>query len=315
MQQSPPANGITVEAGSAESALEEVSRRLGANAEIVDARKVHKGGIGGFFAREMVQITAKPRPGDSHRFGTVLESAMHPQEGDPGMGEADRAATGAAPQSSGEEIPSTPDDQDLQQPTPAPASPPGAQPAEWRLRGGADWSVTALARSDLPGVIAEAVMDLDPRDDLGWIAAIAGAVSPWCRPLPSGSGVMIGEDAGRVGTALEMEVVTPPDMAPYRGEFAAPIAAGSDDLEWLDAVRGERWLHLVVSEGDDTRLLDDRVLAVSWSGDRGIATALRLASSLGLVLGYGVGSEIGAPGFRATPIDVALAVRKLVGRR
>lgn len=315
MQQSPPAKTLTIEAGSAESALEEVTRRLGANAEIVDARKVHKGGIGGFFAREMVQITAKPRPGASDRFGTVLSSAMHPQDGDSDAGQEDGAPKETRSPSSETETSPRQAGSATQKATPAPTSPPGSPPPEWRLSGGADWSVAALARSDLPGAITEAVMDLDPRDDLGWIAAVAGAVAPWCRPLPSGSGVMIGESAGRVGTALDLEVVQPPAMAPYRGTFAAPISSDTKDLEWLETVQGDRWLHLVVGESDDARLLDDNVLVVSWSGDRGIATALRLASSLGLVLGYGVGSEIGAPAFRATPIDVALAVRKLVGRR
>lgn len=62
-------------------------------------------------------------------------------------------------------------------------------------------------------------------------------------------------------------------------------------------------------------LLDGNVLAVSWVGRRGVAAALRLASSLGLVLGYGMDTGRGATAYRATPVDVALAIRELVGRR
>lgn len=301
MQQSPPvsetdtANSLTIEAGSAESALEEVSRRLGPNAEIVNARKVHKGGIGGFFARELVQITARPRSGEPGPFGAALENAMNP-----GISDEERETVAAQTERSSADEPEPP----------APRS-----SSEWRLNGGALWSVTALARADLPTPVTQAVMGLDPRDDLGWVAAIAGAVAPLCRPLPSGPGILVGGAAGRMGAALQMEVVTPPELAPYRGEFAAPVRSEQDDLDWLDTVRGERWLHLVVGEGNGPDLLDDEVLAVSWSGDHAIAPALRLASSLGLVLGFGMGSELGAPAHRATPIDVALAVRKLVGRR
>ena len=43
-----PTDTLTVEAGTAEQALEEITTRLGPNAEIIDARKVQKGGIAGF---------------------------------------------------------------------------------------------------------------------------------------------------------------------------------------------------------------------------------------------------------------------------
>ena len=53
------AGGATalVEAATAELALAEVHRRHGAAARIVQAEKVLRGGVGGFFQRELVQLT------------------------------------------------------------------------------------------------------------------------------------------------------------------------------------------------------------------------------------------------------------------
>lgn len=296
-----PTDTLTVEAGTAEQALEEITTRLGPNAEIIDARKVQKGGIAGFFARELVQITARPRKAHDAPapFERVLEAAL------------------ARESAEGEDAPT--ESPDRQAPVPAQPAPaaipqtPQRAAADWRLSGGANWSVTALARCDLPSPIVEAVMDLDPRDDLGWIAAIAGAVAPWCRPLPAGSSILVGPSADKVGRSLGMEVVAPTEAAPYGGDFAAPVTASNRD--WLDTVRGERWLHLVVDDRASMELLSDEVLAVSWVGGRGVAGALRLASSLGLVLGYGMGTGRSATAYRATPVDVALAIRELVGRR
>src|SRR5918996_2549777 len=56
--QADPSDLLTVEAASAEKALEEVSAKLGPDAQIVSANKIQRGGVGGFFAREMVQLTA-----------------------------------------------------------------------------------------------------------------------------------------------------------------------------------------------------------------------------------------------------------------
>lgn len=303
MQQS-PADTLTVEAGTAEQALEEITARLGANAEIVDARKVQKGGIAGFFAKELVQITARPRQAEDAPapFERVLEAALAREAVGPSDTTRAEAETREATVSPPE--------------PPAPAAPPQTvqtAPADWRLSGGVAWSVPALARCDLPSAITEAVMDLDPRDDLGWIAAIAGAVAPWCRPLPAGSSILVGNGADRIGRSLGIEVVRPSETAPYGGDFAAPVSASH--REWVDTVRGERWLHLVVDDKASMDLLDGNVLAVSWVGRRGVAAALRLASSLGLVLGYGMDTGRGATAYRATPVDVALAIRELVGRR
>src|SRR5207247_10277048 len=50
---------LLVESPTAEEALERLSSLLGPDVEIVAAGKVTRGGIGGFFAREMVQLSAR----------------------------------------------------------------------------------------------------------------------------------------------------------------------------------------------------------------------------------------------------------------
>lgn len=49
---------LVIEAPTAEAALELVAERLGTRARISGVERVRRGGIGGFFARELVQVTA-----------------------------------------------------------------------------------------------------------------------------------------------------------------------------------------------------------------------------------------------------------------
>lgn len=57
-----PVEGATVviEAPTAEAALADLHAQLGPSARVVEVRKVHRGGLGGFFAREIVQLHARP---------------------------------------------------------------------------------------------------------------------------------------------------------------------------------------------------------------------------------------------------------------
>lgn len=59
-----PVAGATdiVEATTTQAAIAEVRTRLGPDARIVDARRVLRGGIGGFFAKEVVQLHAAAGP-------------------------------------------------------------------------------------------------------------------------------------------------------------------------------------------------------------------------------------------------------------
>ena len=55
-----PGATLVAEGATAEAALADVHARLGPDARILDARRTLRGGIGGFFAREVVQLHAAP---------------------------------------------------------------------------------------------------------------------------------------------------------------------------------------------------------------------------------------------------------------
>lgn len=56
------ADVVMVEAATADDALSDVTRRFGADATILGASKVLRGGLGGFFAKEHIQLRVLPRP-------------------------------------------------------------------------------------------------------------------------------------------------------------------------------------------------------------------------------------------------------------
>ncbi|MEX1004683.1 MAG: hypothetical protein WD990_08395 [Acidimicrobiia bacterium] len=276
---------FTVEASTAERALAEVNSRLGPGAVILDARKIRKGGVAGFFATELVRLeaTAGAGPtGDSADFGHSLRVAL--AEPDDEADDPDHVvAVGPAAGLAQTEPPVSTPASAAQDPVVVAPAAPGA----WRLAGEIRWDSGRLARLDVPAQILDAVTGVDPRDDLGWIAAIAGAVAPWCRPLPRGASEFVGPGSDRLATALEVSVA---------GRGSA----------------GERYGHLVVDErGTWDAAFGDDVLAVSWSRLGGAPTALRLAASMGLVLGYGMTDALGAPALRLSAVDVALTLREL----
>ena len=197
---------------------------------------------------------------------------------------ADESATGAAPMP----VEAAEAGESTTRPAPAPvavaASARGGHPDE------PAWSHTALIRTGLP---AGFFHDLDPRggDDLGWTTAVAEAVGPLCRPLPSGPGVLIGPGADELT------------------EVAGLPAARSGT--WLSALGADRWRHLVIG-GDGWRdQLGHDPLAVSWTRPEYLAEAVRCAAELGLVLGYG---PLDGRLRRVRPLDLALAIRASMER-
>lgn len=281
---------VTVEAATAERALAEVTSRLGPDAVILAARKIRKGGVAGFFATELVRLDAKAGADERGRdpFGESLRAALAEPDED-GEPPAPVTAVGPAVRTAPGDSPAVP----LSSVRDDPVDTAPVEPGAWRLAGEVRWDAGRLARLDVPGQILDAVIGVHPRDDLGWIAAISGAVAPWCRPLPRGAAEFVGPGSDRVTAALAQ--------------------AGDSSGETQG---GEKYGHLVVDErGSWDGGFGDEILAVSWSRTGGAPTALRLAASMGLVLGYGMTDALGAPAFRLSAVDVALTVRELVARR
>ena len=433
MLDTPRRDQVTVEAETVEDALAEISAEFGENAEIMRAQKVHRGGVGGFFAKEMVQLTARrrrdnppplrPRPqgsgitdvlermaqdadAEDSDFRTVLQRELGSGEdvtaGDPlltaaGSAETDDAADEEVVEQAADVVAVAADVEELPEPIavgpvlrpapepvvvpietetvdvavadPDPIAPengpviPLYEPVEeefdeaassepeivaadlaersptvvaeaddepetdrgagWRTAqpdapdgmGAVSWGKTALLRLGMPGPVISAVAGLDPHDDLGWIEGIAAAVAPHCGPLPSGDVIVVGPHAERLAEPLGLPLVRSGDMAPYDGSFCAMVEDRPDDRQWLEYVRGGRGIHLVVGDEPWQDLLVGEPLAVSWVGETAVADALYLAFTLGATLGFGTVDGFVSSMVRAQPTDVALAVRRIVGRR
>lgn len=75
------AEAVVIEADTAEEALALVRERLGDDAEVLEARKVQRGGWKGFFALERVELTARAR-GASRDTGVVAQDPRAPSGDD-----------------------------------------------------------------------------------------------------------------------------------------------------------------------------------------------------------------------------------------
>ncbi len=306
---------VTVECPTTEEALAEVTARLGPAAEIVSAQKVARGGIGGFFAREMVQIVARPaapepppQPGiagvldrlavaadaEEARFQDVLRREL-------GNDLIDRALS---PRLRGQSPAAQPTEEGgarlLPQPVrgecperseggggwvrrrsllaPDALAPPGMGPPAW--------SVAALNALDVPARFGDAVDGLHRAHDGAWIQRLAAAAAPLLGPVPDGPLRLAGPGAGRLATVLGVPADPP----------------------------GARAVHLVLGGGATNGHAIESPAAVSWVSDGGIAGALHVAEATGCPLAYGGTGGFPVDIVRLTPVDVALAIRRLVGR-
>lgn len=301
MQHEPVPDTISVEADTIEDALEAVTERLGPDAEIVSAERSARGGIRGFFAREVVVVKARPKSAHRNPSGATGVDAMLAQ-----MIETNDAQEGTFQHVLRQHLTLQEEEQEMPaDPVPPAAAFPGTGPVRW--------SVSNLASLGVPTMILESTMGLDSSDDLAWINAIAVAVRTSCRPLPSTSFAMVGPSAHRLGRALDLPTVAHPDLPPYGGSIAVTMNSERHELEWLEKIRGDRWLHLVLDGDAPNALVSDDPLAVSWTSEQGIAEALALSATTGAILGYGMTAGRRSA-YRATPLDVALALRSALGR-
>ncbi|MGF1666982.1 MAG: hypothetical protein ACFCVC_12010 [Acidimicrobiia bacterium] len=175
---------ITIEADTVEEALGRLSTELGPGARIVRADRVRKGGIAGFFAREVIEIEAEA-----------------PEKGAGVAGAFDRllaAAESAVPAADPHESAPSPVIARPTLPTPAPSTAPPVMVT-------VDWDSARMLELGLPGVLVQAVASLDPTDDLGHLTALVAALAPVCGPLPTGPVRLIGDRAVRLRTAVPVD--------------------------------------------------------------------------------------------------------------
>jgi hypothetical protein len=246
---------VTIEADTVEEALGRLSAEVGPGARILRADRVRRGGIAGFFAKEVVEIEAEAPSsgaGVSGAFDRMLaaaESGITPTPDDPNRLRPCLPAPSAAPD-----------------PEPSsPSAPSSVARVSTPTMVTVEWDSARMLEIGLPGALVQAVASLDPTDDLGHLAALTEALSPVCGPLPFGPVRLIGERAVRLRSAVPMD----------------------------EALSG--WLHLVVGDElpDSLPGVPAAVSWVTDRGAaRAISLALGSGARLGYGMGTAFGSPV-----------------------
>lgn len=278
---------ILIEADTIESALEALTEQYGSNATIVSAERVRRGGIAGFFATEVVELVAIPPLTGKH-----LE-----EEDDPSAGlAAQRAVAGvdsafaqlldAAEQTDVSVAGMSTSVAVLDPPArdETPATEPTPEQAAERLTPveGIRWDVPRLIEIGLPGSLIEDLMPLEPGDDLAHVEQLARSITPLAGEMPAEPHRMIGNQDGR-HTATE-EVT----------DRRLPV-------------------HLVLAAGDQLDVTKPPPAIVSWTDDAAAPTGIAVAWQTGATLGWARSNDGCVR--RITPVDAALAVRRLLVAR
>ncbi len=277
---------ILIEADTIESALEALTEGYGSSATIVSAERVRRGGVAGFFAKEVVELVAVPPPSGrlSQAEGEVIDdrAAEAPTAGVDSafaqlLGAAEQAESAGVRPSTNVALldhpePSNPAPADLHS---APA--PNQTPAE-----GIRWDVPRLIEIGLPGSLIEGLMPLDPADDLAHVERLARSIAPLTGDLPAEPHCLIGTRSGRHSAYTEIS------------DRSRPV-------------------HLVLAYGDELDVTKPPPAIVSWADDEAAPTAVAVAWQTGAILGWSMCWDGSLR--RVTPVDAALAIRSLLETR
>lgn len=361
---------VVVEADTAEMAMERLVDELGDDVRILEARKIRRGGVGGFFSRELVQLTAEVTGPTSSPAEPTFGEVLAAQSGDAAPAAPAIAITDlrGSDDSAGDDIaartlaatqitfapqpdpvfeppisidlrvrPAMDEDIEIFEPDPEPQStaelvferasateatraesisPPDGLPraAHDDGRGAVDWGTTSLVRLGLPTPLINALSGVDRTDDLACLQALAHAVAPLCSPVVSGDTVVVGPATWNVAMLMDIQVVAPGDQLGIDSCIAVDSDGSPADRAWLDTAIGDREVHLVIGGDDGWReLLFRSPRFVSWTDRSSVVDALYVAATLEATLAYGVTSD-GGDLLPARPLDVAIAVRDLMGR-
>jgi hypothetical protein len=130
--------------------------------------------------------------------------------------------------------------------------------------------------------LIEDLMHLDPDDDLAHVERLARSIAPLTGEPPAEPHRVIGTRDGR----------------------------HSAHVEFTDRARP---VHLILAEGDELDVTKPPPAIVSWTHDVAAPTAIAVAWQTGAVLGWSASANGSIR--RATPVDAALAIRRLLGSR
>ena len=187
----------------------------------------------------------------------------------------------------------------------------GAAPAG---TGSPDWSPERLLELGLPVSLVRPMIETPPTTDAAWIDAVARTVARLCGPIAEEPQLLVGPRAHLLAEPLRLPQADYPDTPPATGSAVMSLHVPSADLGLVLRLLGDRRLHLVAGGESWERLGSLRPCVVSWVGAEALPPALAFCTGHGLTLGYGRAGASGAA-FHATPLDVALTLRDLVGRR
>lgn len=295
------AETILIEADSVESALHRLNEEYGSGAKIVSAERVRRGGIGGFFATEGIELVAIP-PAVGTPPPEQATSAMAPtaaQETGDGVESVFAQLLEVAER--GDSSPMTamvegpPPEVSTRQPRlGVPSLPPAPTatvtvtepdlvqtPKPRQVVSGRHWDVSRLIQAGLPGAIIGQLTALDPADDIAHIGALAVSLQEITGDVPPGAHRLIGERAPRLMSA-------------------AGLAEGDGPL------------HVVLDESRDQFTTARPPQIVSWTHESAAPRAIALALQTGAVLGWGMSSTFASSAIRLTAIDAAIAIRNLM---
>jgi hypothetical protein len=279
---------ILIEADTIESALEALTEQYGADATIVSAERVRRGGVAGFFATEVVELVAIPPISGRHLEETATRRVID---------DTDRGLAGGV-DSAFAQLLDAAEQADLEiarqsttvgvldhppaDPTPAAEATPERPAQRQSPVEGIHWDVPRLIEIGLPGSLIETLMSLDPGDDLAHVEQLARSIAPLTGDMPAEPHRMIGTQSGRHATETEIT------------DRSRPV-------------------HLVLARGDQLDVTKPPPAIVSWASDAAAPTAIAVAWQTGAVLGWAASSD--GQIRRITAVDAALAVRRLMVTR
>ncbi len=256
---------VTVLATSAEQAEAAAGDAIGPDFRTVSIERVRHGGLAGFFATELVRLTATPaadrcRPGAAGM--ATAEELVASLRLAAGGSFAERLSTelrheGAAPPL-------------VEPPPPAPAP-------------GCPWSATGLRVLGVPDSVIDAALRHHPTDEIEWNAALLLALKPLCTLPPGDPAVMIGPACANLARHLKLVQLTAEEL----GDSVSSVAVPDVDVSELDRSARDRHIHLVIG-GAWQHFVSVRPDIVSVAHPDGLIEAVRAAAAWGASLGWAV---------------------------